>query len=364
VTPLRPTPAEERWLELAARLRADRRLPWVIDRGGGWRRLPLFTRAAFFVLGTVAASLTAGIFTIVHLDGSVFLAGLVLLGTAEWLILGRRFFGTGIEEALELAGLTMIVFQFLDGRGDPEFVRGALLIAVAFLAAGLRLLNPLFTTLGALALTFVLGVRAGHGQSANEALASAAACYALGAVALLLGRRTFSRPSHDRMLDWLVIAMPVAGFVWIEGRLPTSLTLATVRSSGVRELAVLGVPLAYGLASLLAGLRRRRHAPLIACLACIACVGYELRNLTGLALEFRLIVWGTLALIVTLVLDRWLRTPRGGVTSLPIAKRPQLLGLTELAAAASLTPSGAGAGDPRFSGGGGTYGGGGASGDV
>jgi len=360
---VRPSPGQERFLALAARLRLDRRHPEVLERTGGWTRLPLLTRIAFFVLGNFAASLTVGIFALVHLDGSFFLAGLVLLGIAEWLILGRRLFGTGIEEALEVAGVLLVVFQFIDGRGDPEFVRGAAFVAGALLYSGLRLLNPLFTTLGTLALVFVVGVRLGHGRPVDEALACAATCYALGAIALVLGRRTFARPAYDAMLDWLVVVMPVAGFVWVEGHLPTSLTLATLRNTGVREVAVLLVPAAFGIATLLAGLRRRRHAPLVACLAAILCIGYELRNLTGLPIEFRLILWGALALAVTLVLDRWLRTPRAGVTSLPTAKRSTVAALTELVAAGSMSPAAAG-GEGKFAGGGGTYGGGGASGNL
>jgi uncharacterized membrane protein YgcG len=167
------------------------------------------------------------------------------------------------------------------------------------------------------------------------------------------------------MLDYLVIAMPLAGFLWVEERVPP-ITLATLRAAGVAELATLGVPLAFAGAALAAGLRRRRHAPLLTFLVCVACVGYALRTLTGLALEARLIVWGSVALGITIALDRWLRTPRTGITSAPLSADSKALALVELAGAANLSPAGPAGGpaEPSFKGGGGTFGGGGASGNY
>jgi hypothetical protein len=53
----------------------------------------------------------------------------------------------------------------------------------------------------------------------------------------------------------------------------------------------------------------------------LGCVTYQLRDLTSLPLEFKLMLWGGVALILALVLDRWLRMPRGGITSHQVGAR-------------------------------------------
>jgi uncharacterized membrane protein YgcG len=128
-------------------------------------------------------------------------------------------------------------------------------------------------------------------------------------------------------------------------------------------LAVL-ILLAFGGAALTVGIRRRIHAPLIAVMVCVGCIAYELRNLTTLPLQFKLIIWGTAALFLTLGLDRYLRTPRRGITSNKFAESSGSLDLLQLAGASALAPHSVQRPDAPFKGGGGTFGGGGASGDY
>jgi hypothetical protein len=122
--------------------------------------------------------------------------------------------------------------------------------------------------------------------------------------------------------------------------------------------------LLYAIAALIIGIRRRSHAPLAAFMVCAACLGYELRNLTGLSLEVRLIAVGTVLLALTLWLNRYLHTPRRGLTSQKVAEDGGAFDLLQLVGAVALTPASTPRAAPGFEGGGGTAGGGGASGDF
>jgi uncharacterized membrane protein YgcG len=121
---------------------------------------------------------------------------------------------------------------------------------------------------------------------------------------------------------------------------------------------------AFGLAALIVGIRRRSHAPIIAFMTCVGCVAYQLRELTSLPLEVKLIGWGSLVLLLTLILDRYLRTPRRGITSRRFEENEGSFELLQLAGASALTPQSTLHSDAQFKGGGGAGGGGGASGSY
>src|SRR5215475_8006275 len=97
---LRPTPSEERWLKLARRLRRNPQDPPFSEYTGGWRTASLPSRVTFFVLGLVAAGMIGIITEQLGPTGALVTAGLVSILIAEWLILSRRHFWSGIEEAL------------------------------------------------------------------------------------------------------------------------------------------------------------------------------------------------------------------------------------------------------------------------
>jgi uncharacterized membrane protein YgcG len=189
---------------------------------------------------------------------------------------------------------------------------------------------------------------------------------ALATLALVLGAREYRRPSHDRMLDWLVATLPVAAYArpatWNVYE-----ALAIPGGGGTVRLATVGLLLALAAALLVAGLRRRRHAPLIGFMGCIACLAIELHGATALATETWLIVCGLVALVAGVVLDRYLREPRNGITSAALSSREGPLDLLQTAGAAVLAQRTAGdAPDSKNSvaGGGGRFGGGGASGSY
>jgi len=361
----RPTPQQERWIRVAARLGVRRDTPWLADRCGGWAAATTIARCAFFALGLLAAALTAAVLGLIHVPGYLFITGLVAIVAAEWLILDKHLFGAGIEEALEVSGLLMIALQIVDPFFSSSAVRAPLLIALAFAAAGFRLLNPLFITLSAVALSYAMesaGALYG-GPSVFPASMAATFCFAFAAAALLIGRARLQRPAHDGMLNWLIVAMPLAGYLWVESKHASGLTLDLLRQAPVRSVPAL-VLMTYGIAALIAGIRRRTHAPITAFILCAGCVAYEFRNLTSLSLQVKLIGWGSVVLLLTLALDRHLRTPRRGITSQRFEENDGPFDLLQLAGASALAPSSMQNPGSQFKGGGGAGAGGGASGSY
>lgn len=342
-----PTPSEERWLTLARRLRRSPREAPFSEHIGGWRTANLPSRCTFFVLGLIAAGMVGIITEQLEPTGALVTAGLVSIAIAEWLILARRHFWSGIEEALEVAGLTMLAFDWVrDGSWRPDWF-----VCAALAIAGLRLLNPLFTTLAVLA--FVRALDA-------PPLGSGLVCYGIGIVALIASGYRFRRPSHDLMLDWLVIVMPVAGYLWSASR--SSLSVGTDYLHAAPSAWIVPLcPSVFAVVALGTALWRRAHAPIVAFMLCVACTAYELRRLTGLSLETRLIVWGCVLLVVSIVLDRYLRKPRGGITSRKVRDKDDFVGILGMAGSAVLTPHSPPEAEPSFQGGGGRFGGGGAT---
>jgi hypothetical protein len=348
---LRPTPPEERWLVLARRLRRSPTTAPFAEHTDRWRTANQWSRCAFFVLGLVIAVMISIIASHLWPGTEIVIAGLVSLAAAEWLILGRRHFWSGIEEALEVAGLTMLAYESWGHLHTSESLR-AFCLGVALAIAGLRLLNPLFTTLAVVA--FVVALDA-------PPMGAALVCYGVGLGALLAGAYQFRRPSNDLMLDCLVVAMPVAGYLWSAARNLTTDYL----HAGPSAWLVPVCPLVFAAIALIIGLGRRTHAPLVAFMLCVACAAYDLRRLTGLSLETRLIVWGCVLLLVSMTLERFLRVPRQGITSRPLGHEEDSVGVLGMVGSAVLTPHSSlpKAAQP-LEGGGGHFGGGGAGGEY
>jgi hypothetical protein len=368
----RPTPAEERWLAVTARLDATLPDTALVTRTGGWRSTGLLARVALFVLGMVAAILLFGILGFGD-SINLLVAGIIAALTAEWLTVKKRLHASGIEEGLSVAGF-LLAGAWVTTLFEPwsDFAGGTphtLVLIAAAAAAGLRRLNPLVTTCAVVALVGWVGsttvARALDLALGRGVTAFAFGC-ALAALALVLGAREFRRPSHDRMFDWLVATLPVAAYAqhatWdfeagglvevgaISGRLVTSALL-----------------LALGAALLVAGLRRRRHAPLLGFMGCVACLALELRVAASLETETWLILCGLTALVTGVALERYLRQPRNGLTSAALTRRDDPLDLLQTAGAALLverTSRDVSPPESKFTSGGGRFGGGGASGSY
>lgn len=366
----RPSPAEERWLAAGARVRIDTKSPWLIERTGGWRSVRLLPRGAFFLLGVFAATTAVGMMSLMRVPGNLIVAGIGLLVAGEWLTAQRRVFAAGIEEALTVAGLLVITFEVFDSGFRSNEIVMSIVVAAAFGAAGLRLLNPLFTTLGAAALSVTV-MYVGSSNKLGSWYAGfppSVYCFAVAGCALALGARHLGRPSVDRMLDWLVVAMPVGGYLWAATAhlnfWSAESGMAFFHDHPVGALWNLLAPAIFGVVALAIGCRRRRHAPLLACMGCCLCVAVELHQLSNWSLQTRLILGGSTTFALALALNRWLRTPRRGITSRPAGATSGVFDLVQLAGAASMSPQGAAAVPPEFKAGGGSFGGGGASGQF
>jgi hypothetical protein len=229
-------------------------------------------------------------------------------------------------------------------------------------------LNPVVTTCAAIALvSWVASTATAHAldQVIGRGVTAVTFGCALAALALALGAREYRRPSHDRMLDWLVATLPVAAYAQHAARGYYVEPLVT--GAGTGRLATTAVLLTLGVALLLVGLRRRRHAPLLGFLGCVACLAAELRLATTLATETWLMLYGLAALVAGVTLDRYLRQPRNGLTSAALTHREGPLDLLQTAGAALLAQRTAPAPPPpesTFTPGGGRFGGGGASGNY
>jgi hypothetical protein len=101
---------------------------------------------------------------------------------------------------------------------------------------------------------------------------------------------------------------------------------------------------------------------LLACMVSLGCVAYQLRDLTALPLEFKLIVWGSAGLLAAVGLDRYLRTARRGITSLQLSEGTAALDLMQWVGVSTLSPKAEPPADAPFKGGDGGFSGGGADG--
>ena len=366
----RPSADEERWLAVAAGMGPAVPRAALADRTGGWRSTGPLARIALFALGFLAAALLFGVLG-TGSETMLLVAGLVATLAAEWLTVRKRLFASGIEEGLTVAGFLMIGLWIAaevlpaPGRGDTSL--HTLVVIAAVGAAGLRRLDALVTTCAAVGLVYWFGstgladaldVAIGRGMTALVV-----GC-ALAAMALALGAREYRRPSHDRMLDWLVATLPIASYAQY-ARVAEFEAAAVANGAGTTRLLVVALLLVLGAVMLRTGLRRRRHAPLWGFLGCVTAVAIELRAAAPLAPETWLIAWGLFALVAGVTLERHLREPRGGLTSASLTKGEGPLDLLQIAGSALLAHRAAPvapSAEPGFEGGGGKFGGGGASG--
>jgi hypothetical protein len=368
----RPSPDEERWLAVANELGAAVPRNALAARAGGWRSAGTLARVALFVLGLVAAALQFGILG-VGSKTNLLVAGLVAALAAEWLAVEKRLHASGIEEGLCVAGFLLIgawITTLIDAR--PLFGGGSvgrLVLIVAAAAAGLRLLNPLVTTVAMIWFVRWSG-STGFAHSLDQLIGGGVTALMLGcvlaALALALGARQYRRPSYDRMLDWLVATLPVAAY---EQHATWQAYAATQSPGGAStgHLATTLLLVALGTALLVAGLRRRRHAPLLGFMGCVVGLAVELRLATTLSTETWLIVYGLAALVAGIAVDRYLRQPRNGLTSAPLDSREGPLDLLQTAGSALLaqrTTSDQPPPESSVTPGEGRFGGGGASGNY
>lgn len=311
-----------------------------------WKSFAMLPRIGFFILSAICASALFGFIAATIRSGRVgaIVAGTIAIVVAEVLISRNRFFAAGLEEALWFIGIMGIAGCFVPNSAGWRV--WLTVFGVASLVAAVRLLSPFCAILGAVLVPFIL-----QGFAAPF-------CAVVAVIALALLPLPRRRPSLEHTLGALVVVMPLAAYFF-----------ARDGSFDRFDPRIAAALLLYAIGALIVGVGFRLHAPLLALFPTLGCLAFEARELSGLSLEARLIVWGVVLLGVSIAIERFLRTPRNGITSRQL-KDDKLGDLLQLAGTVAITPVGAhGArpaeGGPQVeTGAGSSFGGAGAGGDF
>ena len=313
------TVAEERRRALASRY-PELREP----RGYG-----LLAQAVFFLLTA------AGLGAFYALTEAELVTAVIAIVLAEYLILGRGWFHTGVEAALWIGGL-LAAISALPNSGAPE---ANLLIAAAFAVAGWRVRQPLFGAVAAYFVVRYLEIRFDLGTVAALVIA-AAALFAL--------YRQWKRPSNEWLFVILLVTMPLAGWFHADRRwLPVTLALYAV----------------FAAIALASALRRRHHGMFAGAAAAAVVTGVKLYELLAPPKELSLAIAGALLLVGAFAVSRALRGKTRGFVLAPAQPSEIEEGLQTLATI-SVAPSSAGNPPDQRPEGGGGFGGAGATGDY
>lgn len=292
---LKPTVEEERLIELGGRaeslvrdgrLTQDAARPLLEACRTPWRAERPRLEVAFFFLTAIGLAAFVGLVEILQLPrGPITLV--CALAAAEWLILDRRFFGTGIESALWIGALVTFITS-LPSEGKPEAL---LVFAAAFALTSWRVSSPVFGTIATLLVVAYAGVKDDAGIFV---LAGALSLAAVAALMLLVERR---RPWLDRLLGGIVLTVIPAGYV------ASKFSMRGFHTSAV--IVVLFAVVAATLAG--AGLWRRSHALLLAAFVSLLIALTEFQDLVAWSAEAKLLVGGALLFGSALVISRALR---------------------------------------------------------
>lgn len=272
---------ERAWL---LRLRvpgADVRIPW--------RTHGLLLRATLFLLAGLGVVALHFFLDAIRIPEPELLAGLTALLVGELLIRRARWFWTGVEEALWLAGMIALVSAL-----PPSSVHeGLLVFAAAVAVAGARVRNPLFGAMAAGTVVAYCEEKWDLGVVAALLLAAA------GVIGLL---RTWRRPSNE----WLCIA--VALVLPLVGRMFADEVWRNV------TIILYG---AFGLLAFFLAVRRRHHALFLAAAVGLAIAGIEIGRLVAAPLELKLAAAGASLLAGSWLVSRALRDRTTGFVTTP-----------------------------------------------
>lgn len=248
----------------------------------------ILLRATLFVLTAI------GVLALNFFWGEV-PAGIISILLAEFLILARRWWWTGVEEALWIGGV-MSFIAALPSTGAPEAL---LVIAAGAAIAGARVRNPLF---GAAAAGFV----AAYFEKRFDLGVVTALVIALAAAFALL--RTWRRPSNEHLCIAIAVILPLVGYS---------------EADAVWRHATIALYLAYGLVTLFLAIRYRHHALFLAGAIGLGISAIELsRTLDGIALEAKLALGGALLLTGSWLASRALRNQTTGIVATPAKLTP------------------------------------------
>jgi hypothetical protein len=301
-----------------------------------WRANSLVLQAVFFVLTAIGVAATYGLFSVFSMPRPGIVTGIAAIVAAEMLV-ARRWFRTGVEAALLLAGLIALITE-LPSRGTPESM---LVIAAAFVIPAVRLRQPFFGAVAAVLIMMWSESRFDVGLVVGLIMA------AVAAIALVRPRL---RASTDLFLILITLVMPIAGRV------------AADEKWRVMTIVLLFV---YAAVVLFLGIRHREHALFFSSLLAATIATYDASRLMRLVPEAKFAIAGALLLAIAFAVNRALRDRTNGFVLRDETFTPHDDSL-EIAATLAMQPGVARppAVEPAPAPGGGGFGGAGASGDY
>ena len=278
--------------ERALRLRALLpRVPVEIP----WRTHTVLLRAVFFVLTLVGIGALYAFFDLLDVPLKGVVAGVIAIALAEFLINARRWWWTGVEEALWIGGLYAMLSE-LPRSGTPE---SNLVMAAGAAIPGVRVRNPLFGALAAIFIVIYFEERFDLGVIAALIIA---------VVATLAVLRTWQRPSTEWLWIAIAIVMPLAGYANADPEWRT---------------VTIGLYAAFGFFALMLAVTKRHHALFLSGGLSVAIASIELgRVLDVLPLEAKLAIGGAFLLGGSWLIARALRDRTTGIVVTPAALTP------------------------------------------
>lgn len=299
------------------------------DKG---RRFRFFLRVVLVAISMLSGGLLYAFLGAVELPQNELIAGVICIAAAE---LVRRKLGwrhTGAEEGWTLVGAWLLVVAIADSGITTEALLS--LLAIASAGAALRARAPLFS---GVAFLFLVGM-VDQVFSSNEILNVTFALAVTIGIAIGRGRRIAS-PFIEISLIWMQLAAALAAAVYAADH-----PLATL-ATGFAILILIAV-----------GLKLRDVVTFWTAVPLVIVAGYDTGRMIPLPLEWRLAMAGIALVAVTAAAERALRQPKKGWTSQKLEESESEL--LEIVSTVALTPSR----DPATdSGGGGEFGGGGAT---
>lgn len=306
---------------------------------GDWKRYRLHIQIAFFILSLIGIS-AFSVFSVVNRTLGSTINAILVIALAEFLIQKQRFFATGVETALWLAGIVFVLIA-MPSSGKAE---GILFVGAIVGVAGARLLNPFIGALAAMSIIIYAAVKN----------ATPVQCALLGTVIALAAAAAqlveWQRQSVERLFQTIAIFAALAGAVALEfGSSPDRWTIAVIYIITAAILLALGIALRARALLLAGGL----HAAIAA---------YEASTLSNAPVEAKLIAGGVVVLAIAIIVSRVLRKKTSGF----VTTESSLTGYDEvmqIAGAIHANPNAPAepATGGGFEGGGGGFGGGGAS---
>lgn len=249
-----------------------------------WRTHGILLRIVCF--GLTIAAVIALYFLV---DDGGLITGAISIAVAEYLIHARRWWWTGIEEALWIGGVFAAITD-LPESGTPEAL---LVLAAAAAIPGARMRNPLF---GALAAIFVVS------YFEEKWDLGVLAALVMATVALFALLRTWRRPSTDWLWIALALALPVAGRFYADD---------------VWRNVTIILYGAFGALALFLAIRHRHHALFLSGAIGIAIAGTEVGRMLAAPLELKLAATGAFLLAGAWIAARALRERTTGIVATP-----------------------------------------------